>query len=573
MLPESKLKTFLELVQSSTKEELIWINGYLSGIVTGGSNEAPVAAPPATAAAATTAKRISLVFGTETGNAKRLATQLAAVAKKRGVNAKLTGLDQYRFTDLAKEEYLFVVISTQGEGEPPIPAKKFYEYIHANQLQLPNLKYSVLALGDTSYPMYCKTGEDVDLQLNNFGAKRVVPLQKCDVDYEEDALEWFEKVLRTLEKQTAPAAAPAVSAPVTKKKAEKKFYNGTIQANINLNDRGSNKQTYHIEISTEEEIEYEPGDTIGIVPRNRPEVVDRIISLTGIDPELEIETAKAKAPVRELLASNLNICYLLTSTIKKYASIIAQEIPDTRMDLVDLLRIYPVKDAEQFKEVLQVLIPIAPRLYSVASSPEGHGRNEVHITVARDRFLAQDEQRYGLCSEFLGDQPVGSSLTFYVHKDKNFKLPAAEKDIIMIGPGTGVAPFRAFLAERDATGATGKNWFFFGEQHFVTDFLYQVEMQNYVQTGVLTKLDLAFSRDQSEKIYVQHRMQQQAAELYKWIEGGASVYISGTKDPMSKDVETALVKIIGEEGKLSDDAAAKYLEQLKKEGRYSKDVY
>lgn len=573
MLPESKLKTFLELVQTSTKEELIWINGYLSGLVTGGSIEAPAAAPPATTAAATTAKRISLVFGTETGNAKRLATQLAAVAKKRGVNAKLTGLDQYRFTDLAKEEYLFVVISTQGEGEPPIPAKKFYDYIHANQLQLPNLKYSVLALGDTSYPMYCKTGEDVDLQLNNFGAKRVVPLQKCDVDYEEDALEWFEKVLRTLEKQTTPAAAPAVSAPATKKKAEKKFYNGTIQANINLNDRGSNKQTYHIEIATEEEIEYEPGDTIGIVPRNRPEVVDRIISLTGIDPELEIETAKAKAPVRELLASNLNICYLLTSTIKKYASIIAQEIPDTRMDLVDLLRIYPVKDAEQFKEVLQVLIPIAPRLYSVASSPEGHGRNEVHITVARDRFLAQDEQRYGLCSEFLGDQPVGSSLTFYVHKDKNFKLPAAEKDIIMIGPGTGVAPFRAFLAERDATGATGKNWFFFGEQHFVTDFLYQVEMQNYVQTGVITKLDLAFSRDQSEKIYVQHRMQQQAAELYKWIEGGASVYISGTKDPMSKDVETTLVKIIGEEGKLSDDAAAKYLEQLKKEGRYSKDVY
>lgn len=559
MLPESKLKSFLDLVHSSTKEELIWINGYLNGLVANGNTEVP----------ATTAKRISLVYGTETGNAKKLAAQLAAVAKKKGVNAKLTGLDQYRLTDLAKEEYLFVVISTQGEGEPPLPAKKFYEYIHANQLQLPDLKYSVLALGDTSYPLYCKTGEDVDQQLNRFGARRVVPLQKCDVDYEEDAMQWFEKVLALLEKQTTPSA----STPVTKKKTEKKFYNGIIQANVNLNDRGSNKQTYHIEIGTDEEIEYEPGDTIGIVPRNRPEVVDRIIYLTGIDPELEIETARAKAPVRELLAGNLSICYLLTSTIKKYASLTAQEIPDTRMDLVDLLRIYPVKDAEQFKDVLQLLIPIAPRLYSVASSPEGHGRNEVHITVARDRFLAQDEQRYGLCSEFLGDQPVGSTLTFYVHKDKNFKLPAAEKDIIMIGPGTGVAPFRAFLAERDATGATGRNWFFFGEQHFVTDFLYQVEMQNYVQTGVLTQLDLAFSRDQTEKIYVQHRMQQQAAELYKWIEGGASVYISGTKDPMSRDVETALLKIISEEGGLNADASIKYLEQLKKEGRYSKDVY
>lgn len=572
MLSETKLKSLLDLVQSSSREELVWMNGYLSGLVSNGQ-EAAVPVVAAQSTPSSQVKKISLVFGTETGNAKKLAAQLATVAKKKGVNAKLTGLDQYRFDDLAKEEYLFVVISTQGEGEPPIPAKKFYEYIHANQLQLPNLKYSVLALGDTSYPMYCKTGEDVDLQLSNFGAKRVVPMQKCDVDYEEDAMQWFEKVLNTLEKQAGPPSQPATVAPPSKKKADKKFYNGIIRANINLNDRGSNKQTYHIELATDEEIEYEPGDTIGIVPRNRPEVIDRIIALTGIDPELEVQTAKAKGLVRELLAGNLNICYLLTSTVKKYAAIIEQEIPDTRMDLVDLLRIYPVKDAGQFVEVLQILIPIAPRLYSVASSPEGHGKNEVHITVARDRFLAQDEQRFGLCSEFLGDQPVGSSITFYVHKDKNFKLPSPEKDIIMIGPGTGVAPFRAFLAERDASGASGRNWFFFGDQHFVTDFLYQTEIQNYVQTGVLTRLDLAFSRDQQEKIYVQHRMRQHAAELFSWIDTGASVYISGTKDPMSRDVEIELTRIIGEQGKLSEEAAVKYLEQLRKEGRYSKDVY
>ena len=576
MLSAPKLKSLQELVQSSSREELVWINGYLSALVSGGIAdviEQPAAVQPA---AVTTVKKISLVFGTETGNSKKLATQLAAVAKKKGVNAKLTGLDQYRVADLSKEEYLFVVISTQGEGEPPIPAKKFYEYIHENKLQLPNLKYSVLALGDTSYPMYCKTGEDVDTQFQRFGANRVLPLQKCDVDYEDDAMQWFDKVLSVLNTEATPAV-PVPATPLqpvlSKKKAEKKFYHSTIQANINLNDRGSNKQTYHIELATEEEIEYEPGDTIGIVPRNRPEVINRIIELSGIDPDLDIQTAKASGPVRDLLATQLNICYLLTSTVKKYASIIGQEIPDTRMDLVDLLRIYPVKDAEQFKEVLQILIPIAPRLYSVASSPEGHGRNEVHITVARDRFLAQDEQRFGLCSEFLGDQPVGSSITFYVHKDKNFKLPAADKDVIMIGPGTGVAPFRAFLAERDATGAQGRNWFFFGDQHFVTDFLYQTEIQNYVQTGVLTKLDLAFSRDQQEKIYVQHRMQQHAQELFSWIEGGAAIYVSGTKDPMSKDVEIALTGIIEEQGKLSPESAAKYLEQLRKEGRYSKDVY
>lgn len=578
MLGEAKLKQLHELIDGYSKEELIWINGYLSGIVANGKANGAVHTNGTAAhingneVKTVSTKKISLAFGTETGNAKRLATQLAAVAKKKGVNAKLIGLDQYRLTDLPKEEYFFVVISTQGEGEPPIPAKKFYDHIHETSLDLSKLKYSVLALGDTSYPMFCKTGEDVDAQFSKFGAKQVVPLQKCDVDYEEDAQQWFEKVLHVLEEQPASAApVTTITQPAAKK--GKKYYSGTILTNINLNDRGSNKKTYHIEIGTEETIEYEPGDTIGIIPRNREDVVGKIISLTGVDGSLVVETTKVTASVSELLNQHLNICYLLTSTIKKYAAIIQQEIPDTRMDLVDLLRIYPVKDPVQFVEVVKILMPIAPRLYSVSSSPNGHGSNEVHITVARDRFLAQDEQRYGLCSEFLGDQPVNSNITFYVHKDKNFKLPAADKDIIMIGPGTGVAPFRSFLAERDATGATGRNWFFFGEQHFIDDFLYQTEMQNYVQTGVLNRLDLAFSRDQEQKIYVQHRMLEKASELYQWIDGGAFVFISGTKDPMSKDVENTLLQIIEEQGKKPKEDAKKYLEQLTKEGRFEKDVY
>lgn len=571
MLEEVKLKKLHELIDSYSKEELIWINGYLSGLVANGS---PVGAggPSLPAAGSVATRKITLAFGTETGNAKRLATQLAAVAKKKGVNAKLVGLDQYRFTDLAKEDYFFVVISTQGEGEPPVPAKKFYDFIHQSTLDLSKLKYSVLALGDTSYPMYCKTGEDVDVQFSRQGARCVVPLQKCDVDYDEDAQQWFDKVLGILH-QTPTATVPAVAVPAAKKPAGKKYYQGKILANINLNDRGSNKRTYHIEIGTDEPIEYEPGDTIGIIPRNREDVVRRIISLTGIDPALVVETPKFTGPVKELLEQHLNICYLLTSTIKKYAAIIQQEIPDTRMDLVDLLRIYPVKDPAQFVDAIRILMPIAPRLYSIASSPGAHGSQEVHITVARDRFLALDEQRYGLCSEFLGDQPINTSITFYVHKDRNFKLPAVDRDVVMIGPGTGIAPFRAFLSERDATGASGRNWFFFGEQHFITDFLYQTELQNFVQTGVLNRLDLAFSRDQHEKIYVQHRMQEHAGELFKWIDNGAYVYISGTKDPMSKDVENALAQIISEQGNRSPEDAKKYIEQLKKEGRFEKDVY
>ena len=570
MLAKEKFQQLQTFFQNSTREELIWINGYLSGLVS----------EPAQAAAAvsetTTRKKITLAYGTETGNAKALATQLSTLARRQGVLMKLVGLDQYRVTDLAKEEIFIVVISTQGEGEPPLNARKFYEHLHSAAFQLPNMQYAVLGLGDTSYPQFCKTAEDVEARLRAAGAKLLLSTLKCDVDYEADATAWFLQLLdiisRTQNAQaTATPAASVKTAPA--KPTGKKYYTGRILANINLNDQGSRKNTFHIELGTEEPIAYEPGDTIGIVPNNRREVVARIVALTGVDATKLVETSKKSGTIEELLTSQLGICYLLTSTIRKYATLTGHDIPDTRMDLVDLLRIYPVKDAAQFEEVIQLLLPIAPRLYSIASSPEAHGDQEVHITVAKDQFLAEDEQRFGLCSEFLGDQPVGTPISFYVHKDKHFKLPAPEKDVIMIGPGTGVAPFRAFLAHRDATAAAGRNWFFFGDQHFVTDFLYQTEIQQFLATGVLTKLDLAFSRDQPEKIYVQHRMREKADELYDWIESGASVYISGTKDPMSRDVEQCLLEIFQQQGRLDEAAAQQKLEQLKKEGRYAKDVY
>ena len=579
MLTGHKLKALQELIAASSKEEIAWINGYLTGLVSNGhsngngNGHAAATSIGSGQSVTTTIKKVTLAFGTETGNAKKLATNLAAVAKKKGINAKLIGLDQYKITDLPKEDYFFVVISTQGEGEPPLPAKKFYDYIHENQLTLPDLKFSVLALGDTSYPLYCKTGEDVDARLDGFGAKRVVDLQKCDVDYEADAQRWFEKVLQYLENSTAsiPTIAPT-AVPAEKKAAGKKYYKGLVNTNINLNDRGSNKQTFHIEITSDEKVEYEPGDALAIIPENKKWVVEKILQLTGIDRDLEIQTAKKTASVEQLLTKHLNICYLLSSAVKKYATITQQEIPDTRMDLVDLLRIYPTKNPEQFAEVVKMLPAIAPRLYSISSSPNAHD-GEVHLTVGKHSFQAKNEERFGLCSEFLGELPVGTTITFYIHKNRAFKLPAPDKDIIMIGPGTGVAPFRSFVAERDSTGAIGKNWFFFGEQHFITDFLYQTELQNFVATGVLTNLDLAFSRDQVDKIYVQHRMLQKAKELYSWIDNGAYIYISGTKDPMSKDVENALLQIIEEQGNKSKEEAVKYLEKMKDESRYEKDVY
>ncbi|MCH5600421.1 flavodoxin domain-containing protein [Niabella ginsengisoli] len=303
--------------------------------------------------------------------------------------------------------------------------------------------------------------------------------------------------------------------------------------------------------------------------------MQEIITLTGIDPELEIQTSKVTSSVRELLQKHLNILYPLKSTIKQYATIITgHEIAEqTRLSLPDLLKQFPVKDAKMFEEVIKILTAQAPRLYSVSSAPGSHGVNEIHITVSKDEFYVEDEKRTGVSSEYFSTKPVGTEFEFFIQKQKHFRLPTEDKDVIMIGPGTGIAPFRSFIAERDAQAASGRNWLFFGEQHFVTDFLYQTELQDYLQTGALANLDVAFSRDQKEKVYVQHRMKEKGAELYEWLQNGAYMYISGKREPTSKDVEKMLVDIFKEHGNKSEEEAEKYLHQLVEEGRWEKDVY
>jgi sulfite reductase (NADPH) flavoprotein alpha-component len=567
MLAEHRLKVFQDLVTKSSREELIWMNGFLAGMVSAETGD-PAATMPAAATPAIAVNKISILYGTETGNSKKVATEFATQAKKSGVTVKLTSLDQYRLNDLAKEEYAFFVISTQGDGEPPLTAKKFYDHIHQQNIALDKMKYGVLALGDTSYPLFCKAGEDVDAQLTKLGAKCVVPLQKCDTDYAGDAAAWFLQVMRSL--SSGGNSAPA--APSAKPSKGKKNYTGTILTNLNLNDRDSNKQTHHIEIGVDGELHYEPGDSIGFIPRNKKETVEAILAVTGADGDATIEFRKEKYTIAEALASKINIIHLPERVVKQYAAIVQQEIPDTRIDLLDLLRIYPVKDAAQFGEVLKVLEPMAPRLYSVSSSPEAHS-GEVHITVARDKFSVNNEIKYGLCSDYLSQLGVDNTVEFYVHKNSQFKLPAPDKDVIMIGPGTGIAPFRSFIAERDAVGAAGRNWLFFGDQRFTSDFLYQTEIQNWADTGVLTRVNLAFSRDQKSKLYVQHKMLEQAAALWNWIEGGSYIYICGAKAPMSTDVENTLLQIIERYGGKSVAEAQVYLDKLREEGRYLLDVY
>lgn len=565
MLTDDKLRQVQQLVADFNTTELIWLSGYLSGIAAS-ENSGQVLEPLTVEAVQKTDSRLTIAYGTESGNSKKLATNFARQAKNIGLQTKLVNLSQYRTADLMQEDYFITVMSTQGEGEPPESAKKFYEFMQANSNRLENLKFGVLALGDTSYPLYCKAGEDIDSWLDNAGATRIIALQRCDIDYDEIAEAWFAKVLAIL---NSAGQVKHSLLPEIKKLTGKLNYDGTIISNVNLNDRGSLKQTHHIEISAKN-VAYQPGDSVGIVPENPEKTIAAILNLTACLPHKLISRGTESKSLYVWLKTKLNIVYLSARVIKKYAALTNHDIPETRMGLLDLLKIYPVKNATQFEEVIQELELITPRLYSISSAPSAH-QDEIHLTVALEKFTTNDEQLFGHCSDYLINKADQHKLSFYIHKNQRFKLPSADTDIIMIGPGTGIAPFRSFLSEREALNASGKNWLFFGDQHFTSDFLYQTEIQDWHQTGLLTHINLAFSRDQQEKIYVQHRMFDQGAELYEWISRGAIIYVCGSKDPMAIDVEHTLMQISAVFGKQVNPEA--WLENLAESGRYIKDVY
>jgi sulfite reductase (NADPH) flavoprotein alpha-component len=565
MLAEHKQQLLTELVTGAGKEELIWINGYLTALING------TAVAQETLLDGAAKKKITLVYGTETGNSKRVATELAAKAKKQQLQVKLASLDQYRLTDLTKEENLFVVISTQGDGEPPVAAQKFYDHIHRNGFRLDQVKYSVLALGDSSYPLFCKTGEDVDAQLEKLGGSRLVPIRKCDVDYDHDAAAWFEEVLQSV--QTTVTHRPAgITVPAqTATKSNKKIYAATVAANQLLNDRGSDKAIYHIELLADE-VDYLPGDSVGIVPENATKLVEQIIQQSGIDPQQQLSHKNELFTVETLLKKKLAVTYLHERVVKKYAAIAEQEIPEQKMDLLQLLQLYPLKNAAQFEEVMGILPAQSPRIYTIASSPAAHA-GEVHLTVEEDLFDVNGQQKTGLCSGYLSGISEGQSLDFFVQKNKRFRLPEPDIDVLMIAKSTGIAAFRSFLAERDATGATGSNWLFFGEENFTTDFLYQTELQDWYQTGVLNGISLAFSKNQPQSFQVQDKLRAHGKDVYAWISRGAHIYVCGEKSPMSEDVEVVLQEIIVQYGNLYEQEASTYFDTMKEEGRYSKDVY
>lgn len=589
------------LLPTLTDTQRIWLSGYMTALQ--GAASAALAAPgasPLMAVAentATASKEVTVLFGSQTGNSDRLAKKLSKKLEEQGFQVTVSSMSSLKQNSLKKVQNLFIVVSTHGEGDPPDNAIPFYEFLHSKRApQLENLHYSVLALGDTSYEFFCQTGKDFDKRLEQLGGTRITPRVDCDVDFDEPAAEWMNLVVGSLSHASSDQAAAVSAGAAAPSGTESEYsrtnpFNAEVLENLNLNGRGSERETRHIEISLEgSNLQYEPGDSVGIYPENHSRLVDELIDAMGWKAEelVPINKNGEERSLHEALLRHYEIT-VLTRPLLTQAAEIASNLALTELlgagreqelrtylaqsDLLDLVQDYSLKGVPA-REFVTILRKIPARLYSIASSLKANP-DEVHVTVRAVRYESQGRERYGVCSVQLAERvKQGDTLPVYIQHNPNFKLPEnPDTPIIMIGPGTGVAPFRAFLGEREETGAQGKTWLFFGDQHFATDFLYQVEWQRWLKEGVLTRMDVAFSRDTDKKVYVQHRMLEKNRELYEWLQEGAFVYVCGDEKKMAHDVHTALASIIEQEGGLSPEEAAEYLTQMQQQKRYQRDVY
>lgn len=587
------------LLPTLTDSQKVWLSGYLAATQSGSASvpaapEAPVAEAVAQASVKPVSKDVTILYGSQTGNAQGIAEKSGKTLKERGYNVTVSSMSDFKPNNLKKVENLLIVVSTHGEGDPPDNALSFHEFLHGKRApKLDDLRYSVLSLGDSSYEFFCQTGKEFDQRLEDLGGIRLYPRIDCDLDFDEPAAEWIEGVYAGLseaqsasvETASAVAAAPAVESAYSRTNP----FKAEVLENLNLNGRGSNKETRHLELSLEGSgLTYEPGDSLGVYPENDPELVDLILEATNWDANQKVTVNKEDVTLKEALSKKLEITVLTKPLIEKAAqlssnkdlkALVAPEKIDELKayidgrDLLDLLRDFGPWDVSA-QDFVAILRKMPARLYSISSSLAANPE-EVHLTIGAVRYEAHGRKRKGVASILTAErlQP-GDTLPVYVQNNQNFKLPEnPDTPIIMVGPGTGVAPFRAFMQEREEIGAEGKSWMFFGDQHFVTDFLYQTEWQKWLKDGVLTKMDVAFSRDTEEKVYVQHRMLEHSKELFEWLEEGAVVYICGDEKHMAHDVHNTLIDIIEKEGGLSREKAEEYLAEMQQTKRYQRDVY
>lgn len=606
---QEQVELLNRLLPQLTETQQIWLSGYLTALnssaasMTASANVQSVptdAVPLAAIAQPVISKEVTVLFGSQTGNAQRLSKVLSKKLEERGFQVTLSSMSDFKPTNLKKVRNLLILASTHGEGEPPDNALPFHEFLKSKRApQLEDLQFSVLSLGDSSYEFFCQTGKDFDLRLEELGGKRFCPRTDCDLDYDEPAAQWIESVLSTLNAAfEAPTAATAVHLATAETiPAQQSAYSRTnpfeaeVLENLNLNGRGSQRETRHLEISLEgSNLQYEPGDCLGIYPENHSDLVAAIIKALNLKPE-EPVTVNKNGEVRSLQEALL-FNYEITVLTKPLVEQAAKFSANTKLhellkpehdhelraylkerDLLDLIEDFSPWEASA-ADLVSILRKMPARLYSIASSSKANP-DEVHVTIRTVRYEAHGRNRYGVCSVQTSERvKPGDTLPVYIHDNPNFKLPSnPEAPIIMIGPGTGVAPFRAFLQEREEIGADGKTWLFYGDQHFLSDFLYQVEWQKWLKKGVLTRMDVAFSRDTDKKVYVQHRMLEKSAELFQWLKAGAYVYVCGDEKYMAHDVHASLLAILEQEGGMSPEQATAYLVDLQQQKRYLRDVY
>ncbi|WP_429108998.1 assimilatory sulfite reductase (NADPH) flavoprotein subunit [Aeromonas media] len=584
-LSDEQQRQLNQVLSTLNTQQLAWVSGYLYGI-----SQSGVQSVATSAAVAAPGGSLTILYGSQTGNAKGVASAIQAQAKAHGLPVTLTSMADYKPKQLKKESHLLVVVSTYGEGEPPESAVDLFEQLKKGKIgKLEGLKFAVLGLGDSSYEFFCQTGKDFDDFLSKAGAERIHELASLDVDYQDAAKAWGEQAVNAVA-ATLSAGAPTASVAGSVQQAvghsqyhKENPFPARLSVNQKITGRDSTKDIRHIEISLEESgITYQPGDALGIWFDNDADLVGEVLALTGLTGD----EATAQGPLRAALTRHVELTRLHGGFITGLAEISGNAaLKDLAGDkaqvnalvasaqVVDVLKRFPTAlSAEQLTGLLR---PLTPRLYSIASA-QSEVEEEVHLTVGVVRYPQEDGTvRSGGASSYLADRlPEDAEVRVFVEHNDNFRLPAnPDTPVIMVGPGTGIAPFRAFMQEREAQGAEGKNWLFFGNPHFTQDFLYQVEWQRYVKSGLLSKISLAFSRDQANKIYVQDRLREAGLELYQWLEAGAHFYVCGDANHMAKDVQEALLDVIAEHGHKSREEAEEYLSELRRAKRYQRDVY
>ncbi|GIU30243.1 assimilatory sulfite reductase (NADPH) flavoprotein subunit [Shewanella schlegeliana] len=567
--------------------QLAWVSGYLAA-----TSEQGVAGLPQTGASAQVGaeQTITILYGSQTGNGRGIATELAGKAQAQGYAVNLVSMADYKTRQLKQESLLLLVVSTHGEGDAPDDAIELHKFLSSKRApKLDNLNYSVLALGDSSYEFFCQTGKDFEARLNALGAKSIAPLAECDVDYQAQAQQWQADVLEAVKPLVQSAGASVVSIASSQASSsnytKQKPYTAELLVSQKLTGRDSDRDIRHVEIELGESgISYQAGDALGVWFTNSQALVSELLQVLELDGDESVSVGGDSLSLREALTNKKELTQLYPGLVTGWAELsqnadlqaISADKALTREyvnnnQVADLVRQYPAKvTAEQFVALLR---GITPRLYSIASS-QSEVESEVHLTVALVEEVRDGVTRFGGASQFLASAQEGQEVQVYVEPNKHFRLPEnPETPVIMVGPGTGVAPFRAFMQERAAQGAQGNTWLFFGNPHFEQDFLYQTEWQQYLQGGELSRIDLAFSRDQEHKIYVQHKITEQGDALWQWLESGAHLYICGDAERMAKDVHQALLDVVVQHGGKSEEQAAQYLEELRAAKRYQKDVY